>query len=220
VGDVIWLSGSGLQPMTQYTLFVGCPNWYDPTVIPDGNNEFISPGPTTDPNGRFVRFAIHAIQLHHKNGSLCHIYSQAVRTYDPVTREWHDLPPGDTGFSGAAIPAIYTIIPHSERLQLCDVQICGSVSTSRHPARAGHFATFLIKSGGWGGAHASVTIDFNSPGTKPIQWSGSLHWDGTYSLSVRLPPQATHVTTASVSATFRLGHTTGKARPVIFTVVR
>jgi hypothetical protein len=205
---VIWLSGSGLQPNTEYTLYVGCPNWYDPTVVPDQNNQFISPGPVTDGNGRFVRFALHAIPLHHKSGSLCHIYSQEV----PISQPNEPF--------GPDIQAIYTIVPHSERLPQCDVQICGSVSTSRHPARAGRFATFLIKSGGWGGAHATVTIDFNSPGVKPIQWSGSLHWDGTYALSVRIPPQATRVTTASVSATFSLGRATGKTRPVVFTVVR
>jgi hypothetical protein len=204
MGDTFWLSASGLLPNTQYNLYVACPNWFDPTVYADQNLEFISPGPMTDSNGRFVRVKLHALQLHHKSGSLCHIYSQF---------------PGENGL-GPDIPATFTIVPRSERLPQCVVQICGSVSTSPRPARAGRVETFLIKSGGWGGAFANVTIDFNSPGAKPIQKSISLHWDGTYSLSVRLPPQATHVTTASVSATFHLGHVTGKAHPVVFTVVQ
>jgi hypothetical protein len=213
VGDAIWLSGSGLQPNAQYTLLMSCPNWYDPSVWADQNFQYISPGPTTDKNGRFVRFFLSAIQLHNKSGSLCHIYAQP-----PPPQPGQNLSP-QLPF-GPSLPAIYTIVPRSERLPLCDVQICGTVSTSPHPARAGLFATFLIKSGGWGGAWASVTIAFDVSGAKPIRWSGSLHWDGTYPLSVRIPPQATHVTTASVSATFRLGRATGKARPITFTVVK
>jgi hypothetical protein len=191
---------------------MGCPNWYDPTVVPDQNFEYVSPGPTTDNNGRFVRFFLRAVPLHHKNGSLCHIYSQApAQPNQPI---------GPQQPFGPTIPATYTIVPRSEPLKLCDVQICGSVSTSPHPARAGRFATFLIKSGGWGGAFANVTIDFDSSVTKPIKKSISLHWDGTYALSVRIPPQATHVITASVSVSFRLGRASGKARPVNFTVVQ
>jgi hypothetical protein len=202
-GDVIWLSGTGLKPFQQYYIFMGCPNWHDPTVFVNDNYRHMI-GPVTDANGEFVRFPMRAFQLSHANGFGCYIYS-ATNT--------------DTGF-GPDIPAQYTIVPHGIRLHACAVQICGSVSMSSKSARSGRYETFTIATWHWAGVSVDMTVSFNLKGVPTIRWSGYTDWHGIKSVRIRIPATSARAVTASVSASFHLGHTTGRATPVIFTVVR
>ena len=206
VGDTIWLSGSGLAPSTRYFLFVACPTWFDPSVLPSDNYRHIdiSQGPKTDANGQFVDYRLHVFALNHLQSSICTVYTSVG---------------GLIGF-GPDIPAQYSVVPQSQRLSRCSVQICGSVTMSTKTARSGQYEMFEINSGHWGGAHSDVTITFNLKGEKPIHWSGSTDWEGTKRLWVRIPTQAAHIVTASISASFHLGRATGKAQPLAFTVVR
>jgi hypothetical protein len=200
-GNTLWLSGSGLQPLAQYIIFMGCPNWFDPTVVPDQNYiHFV--GPTTDANGQFIREPIQVLQLHHKSSSGCIVYAAQAT---------------DTGF-GPNVPAIYSIVPHSQQLPKCAVQICGSVTTAPNPARAGQLEALVVH--GWGGATANMTIDFGGRGVKPLHKSFVLYASGSRPISVRIPSQATKVTTASISVSFHLSHVTGTAKQVDFTIER
>jgi hypothetical protein len=200
-GDVIWLSGSGLLPERQYELVMACPIWFDHNVYSWGNLMSVTNGPVTDENGRFTRFRMRALILHHLPSSSCFIYSAL---------------PEENGL-GPNQPAQYYIAAQGTKLPACVTHICGTVNLSTKAARAGHLAALDIVSSHWGGAFATVTISFK--GTKPLRIKTSLDWAGRRHVTVHVPPQVSHISTANVSVAFHLGQTRGRTTTQ-FTVVR
>lgn len=202
VGDTIRVSGANLTPFTQYSLFMTCPAYTDPTVYQWGNVVYIAHGPITDAHGNFVRFQMTAITLHRLSSSPCYIYAEIA----------------GQGGGNPNIPASYFAYPPGAKLSKCATQICGQVTISPSPPRSGHIETLQLTTEHFAGAFADITITFSNG--KPMRITRVMDPEGKRYVRVRIPAGVPRITKEQVTVRFHVGRFTGTTKTTQFVIVR
>lgn len=164
---------------------MGCPTWYAPEAH-KYRNFIYQVGPVTNERGNFAGFKLQKFNLNVVPTATCRIY---LRVSD---REF-----------GPDIPALYTVLPHDQRLQKCDITICAKVHVRLVHSGA---AEIIDITNGWGGAIAEITV--SAPGVHLIERL-HLDWNGAKHLRVPLAVHLVKPGTGRVHVRVRLGGAQG-----------
>ncbi|MGH2442252.1 MAG: hypothetical protein ACRDFX_03690 [Chloroflexota bacterium] len=185
-GNVVHLSGSGFTPSTRLYLSWVCPRWDIPSAA-QLHNFGQAVGPVTDASGNFAGFPLHDVSLHGLSRSPCQFYANYVN-----------------GLVAPLIPALYTIVPHGERLSSYATRIIGSAAVVQRANRSHRQDIVRIRTRGhtWGGAMAAVTIRFQNA---TIRRKVPLDWEGQAAFPITVPSGSSQAGKARVHVHFHLG---------------
>jgi hypothetical protein len=201
-GNTFYLSGAGFTPGDLLDFYIVCPNVSSPDAWYYQNYALYT-GPVVNANGTFAGFPIREFTLKVLKSSPCVITA-------------NDATAGNYGVCAQC--AQYNIVSAQTHLPPSARVISGKVRATPQRAHAGGGEQLMI-TGSWGGASATVTIQFPHQRAHrfgPIR----LRWNGTGEKTVKIdksvgeqPGQAT------VKVAFSLGDRHGSA-VTSFTVLR